>query len=268
MSDQELGRFDIAQVNQACASALSSTAGSPIPDAALEVDRMAARARAETERHWHRYTSRPEEYNDSLAYFRLLCLVTVLQDDFGVRYHPERAKSNADAVERNETFYADAQTVFLAGLTGAARVGTCASLPVLYVAVGRRLGYPMKLVTTRNHLFARWDDGRERINVEATGVGLSVFDDDYYRRWPFPVSPEEERRERYLVSLSPREELGVFLSLRAHCLAATGRRHEAINVQQEVCRRFPESPTHAGYLRELERTGRIVVSRLEGMDTR
>ena len=29
--------------------------------------------------------------------------------------------------------------------------GTCSSLPVLQVAVGRRLGYPLKLVTTKGH---------------------------------------------------------------------------------------------------------------------
>ena len=36
--------------------------------------------------------------------------------------------------------------------------GTCASMPVLYVAVGRRLGYPLKLVEARGHLLLRWDD--------------------------------------------------------------------------------------------------------------
>ena len=111
----------------------------------------------------------------------------------------------------------------------------------------------MKLVATRNHLFARWDDGITHFNVEATSSGLVVFDDDYYRRWPFPISPEEELRERYMVSLSPREELGVFLSLRAHCLAAVGRIREAVEAQRQVCLRFPRSQMHAGFLQELER---------------
>ena len=251
MAEHELTQLDIAQVNRACGSGLSTelSAGNH----PQELDRMADRTRSETERNLHRYTGKPDEFHNSPPFFRMLCLVTVLQQDFGVCYHPDRAKPNSEAVEPNETFYGDPTAVFLSGLMGPARVGTCASLPVLYVAVGRRLGYPMKLVATRNHLFVRWDDGTTHLNIEATSSGLVVFDDDYFRSWPFPISPEEELRERCMVSLSPREELGVFLSLRAHCLTAVGRFREAVEAQREMCLRFSSSQIHAGFLRELER---------------
>lgn len=61
------------------------------------------------------------------------------------------------------------------------RTGTCASLPVLYAAVGRRLECPLKLVTARNHFFVRWDGAGERLNIKATTEGVTTFEDEYYR---------------------------------------------------------------------------------------
>jgi regulator of sirC expression with transglutaminase-like and TPR domain len=120
-------------------------------------------------------------------------------------------------------FFADSQDVFLHGLTGANRQGTCSSLPVLYVAVGRRLGYPLKLVTTKGHLFVRWESASERFNFEAAGNGANRFSDDYYRRWPLEVSEAEIQADGHLKSLTPAEELAVFLSIRGMCQAEVGR---------------------------------------------
>jgi hypothetical protein len=107
------------------------------------------------------------------------------------------------------------------------RTGTCSSLPVLQVAVGRRLGYPLKLVTTKGHLFVRWEGAGERFNIEAAGQGVSRFTDDYYRRWPLEITAAEEVAEGYLKSLTPPEELAVFLSIRGMCLREAGRLEEA-----------------------------------------
>jgi regulator of sirC expression with transglutaminase-like and TPR domain len=131
--------------------------------------------------------------------------------------------ASAAQARRGDGFYADAADVFLPGVTGASRRGTCSSLPVLYVAVGRRLGYPLKLVTTKGHLFVRWEDSRERFNFEAAGNGANRFSDAYYRHWPAEVSDAEIQAEGHLKSLSPSEELAVFLSIRGMCEAEHGR---------------------------------------------
>jgi hypothetical protein len=112
-------------------------------------------------------------------------------------------------------------------------------LPVLYVAVGRELGYPLKLVTTRGHLFVRWEGKGERFNVEATARGLLTHPDEYYRHWPFEVTREEERAEGYLKSLSPAEELAVFLSIRGMCLREHGRYGEAAEAFAAAAQRNP-----------------------------
>ena len=96
-----------------------------------------------------------------------------------------------------------------------------------YLALGRRLGYPLKLVTTRQHLFLRWDSPTEKFNLEATGKGMNRYDDAHYRQWPFPISEQEVKEQDYLKSLSPREELSVFLSIRGACLTEAGRLAEA-----------------------------------------
>jgi len=54
--------------------------------------------------------------------------------------------------------FKNSRDLFLHGMVGSDNGGTCVSMPVLYVAVGRRLGYPMRLVLAKAHVFARWDD--------------------------------------------------------------------------------------------------------------
>ena len=237
----ELSRVDISLMNLLCVTGLAGSEGTDVPLALAELERMAHQVKAETERHYRKFRAHPEEFNGSETYFRMLCLVTVLQQDFGVGYSPHHARSSDGPIEPNEAFFADSRDIFLNGLLGSKRTGTCASMPVLYVAVGRRLGYPLKLVVAKNHLFARWEDGRERLNIEATTQGLTTFDDDYYRRWPFPMTADEEKSERYLTSLGSAEELSVFLSLRTQCLLATGRWDEALFSQEQVCRLAPYS---------------------------
>lgn len=242
MNAGELEQVSIEWMNLMCATGLPGSDLADAGTASAALDRMARQVKTETERHHHKFQTNPEEFNHSEAYYRMLCLVTVLQQDFSVRYSPNRARPSDGPIEPNDTFFADSRDIFLHGLLGPERTGTCASMPVLYVAVGRKLGYPLKLVATKNHLFVRWEDSRERLNIEATSHGLTTFDDDYYRRWPFPMSPEEERSERYLVSLSAAEEFAVFLSLRTQCLLAAGRHKEALECQEHACRMAPASP--------------------------
>lgn len=110
------------------------------------------------------------------------------------------------------------------------RGGTCASLPVLYVALGRRLGYPLKLVAAARHLFARWDDpGGERFNIEISNPGgLDTHSDDHYLDWPVPIRGTEWQEVFHFRSLTPREELACAWAKRGFCLRANGLPREAV----------------------------------------
>jgi regulator of sirC expression with transglutaminase-like and TPR domain len=151
----------------------------------------------------------PAEFDGSLAKFRMMALVTVLQRDLGVRYDP--------ACQEGPYCALDPRTLFIHGLLDG-QGGTCVTMPVLYVAIGRRLRYPLYLVQAREHFFVRWEEPRgERFNIEATTLGFTPRDDDHYRHWPKPIRDEEIRQGLFLRNLSPQEEHAAFLRERGQC---------------------------------------------------
>ena len=146
-------------------------------------------------------------------------MISVLQRNFGVVYNPR-------CIPEDSTLYPE--DVFIHGILGGTG-GTCASLPVIYTAVGRRLNYPLKLVTAPCHLFCRWDDPNgERFNICASNNnGFDNPDDDYYRTGRYPITPEQEKEGHFLISLSPRQELANFLGQRGYCWLDLGNYKEA-----------------------------------------
>jgi hypothetical protein len=213
LTDEQLATHDIALVNLACAADLPGAEGIDQDACAFKLDYWSRRVRQYTEAALPNFRRKRWDYRNSEGYFRALCMITVLQRDLGVRYNPAKIPEEVP-LEVADTFVHGA-------ILGEG--GTCASLPVLYVAVGRRLGYPLKLATTRvkdkpwGHLFVRWDDpAGERFNIEGTNRGLTSEPDDYYRTGIFEITPEQEEKGCLLRSLTPRQELAGFLAERGH----------------------------------------------------
>lgn len=208
--ESDLAAVDVAEVNLACA------AGLPGSD---KIDHDLCRRKLAL---WTRYSGRfiegvmpyfragkYEEYPDSEPRFRIHALVTALQRDCGVCYHPGKRSDDAKF---------EPEDSFLHGILQGGG-GTCASLPVLYVSIGRRLGYPLKLAVTKSHLYARWDDPEtgECFNIEGSGDGVSFFPDEHFCTGRFAMLPQTVEACGYLCSLKPREELAYFLAQRAEC---------------------------------------------------
>ncbi|MGL4552545.1 MAG: hypothetical protein ACRC33_15335 [Gemmataceae bacterium] len=223
LDDCALGQLDIAAVHLACADGLP---GGPTPAQAAEcLERLDHYARClvdYTRRALPTFRARPDSYDGSEGKFRMVCLVRLLQEQFGVRYNEAKIPKDVQL--------GAADTFIHGSLLGEG--GTCASLPVVYAAVGRRLGYPLKLVSTRTkdtgHQFVRWDEPSERFNFEANNEGMDSLTDDQYRRPPYgDVTPEVERWGCLLRSQSPRAELSGFLSHRAHCWLEAGQSRQA-----------------------------------------
>jgi hypothetical protein len=238
LPSSDLARVDIAVMNLLCEQRLPGAEKIGPAEAARMLDQWAERVRVETERHAYRFERSPAEFEHSNGYFPMVMLAVVLAEDCGVHYRPER-RIAPEAARMGDGFFSEAKDVFLGGLVGPRREGTCSSLPVLQVAVGRRLGYPLKLVTTKGHLFVRWEGAGERFNVEAAGRGVNRFPDEYYLRWPYVVSEQERTAEGYLRSLAAAEELAVFLSIRRMCCLEAGRNQEAGEAFAEAARRAP-----------------------------
>jgi hypothetical protein len=241
-SAEFLSSCDIALLNLVAARGLPATESLDIPACLDKLDDWATRVRIETLRHLYRFDPRSEETPSEFAYGssfgRFLCyfLLQVLQEECGVRYN---------AVRKFRPNFCEPADLFIHGiLEETGNGGTCASMPVVYVAVGRRLGYPLKLVEGREHLFFRWDDPRgtflrwpnagdcwvppDRFNVEGSGEGIAYRTDAHYMQWPQLWTEVDFVHGRYLRSLNASEELAAFLVQRGECFWDLGQHHEAM----------------------------------------
>jgi len=230
-----LGQLDVAVLNLLCAQGLPHSEDIDLDRIEEWLDKAAQQVELVTARHWYRFLKSPEFYHNSPAYFRCYYMLQVLQEDFGVKYNPKRAVDsdfqNANCMNPD---FRDSRDLFIHGIIDGDG-GTCCSMPILYAAVGRRLGYPLDTVEAPGHLFNRWNDPdgskfgiAEVINIEGAGYGISTHPDDYYRTWPKPWSDKDKAADCYLKSLSPQQELAGFLATRAECLTDCGRTTEAV----------------------------------------
>ncbi len=205
LTDEQLAPYDVAILHLACAVGLRGWELVDVAACLRWLDEAARKVKSYTTLNAWRLQAYPERFANSPARFKAMALITHLQRDLGVHYNPDKIAPEAKF---------ELQDSFLHGIvrTGA---GTCATMPVVYAAVGRRLGYPIKLVSVRGrlgmHYFARWDGGGERFNIEATAPGLSSPSDDEFRAGDYELPPDHERACQFLYSMRPRQELAHFL---------------------------------------------------------
>lgn len=155
-------------------------------------------------------------------------LGTVLAQDLGIRYNPELALPQLDGKIPTLAEGANAKDVFIHGLLEGNHFGTCASMPVLVVALGRRLGYPVNLAGAKYHLYVRYEEPNgKHFNVEPTVTEAFLTpEDDAYVNGQFKTSDEEVKGFSWLRPLSNREALSDFLNNRAICLGDAKRYEE------------------------------------------
>ena len=238
MTDEQLGKYDIARLNLICAQGLPGAENLKIAAQLKKLDEWTAWVKREVEKNMYRYHRAPENF-PSEAYFRVAMMVTVTKQDFKCVYNPERGIDPQNP-EPAETFFANSQDLFIHGFLGKEDpTGTCASFPVLFTAIGRRLDLPIKLVTSPQHLFCRYDNGKERFNIETTYGGMSSKDDDYYRNWPRKIDKASEDANGHLKSLTPKGELAAFLSSRRACLSANKKQTEALKAASQAYHLMP-----------------------------
>lgn len=237
---------DAARMNLLCAKGLNGSEDIDVDKCLKTLDEWAAFVKHETDRHLYKYKQNPKEYHNSEAYFRMLMVITVLQQDYGIKYNL-KLSSLAGKIDWDDA--KDSKYVFLHGLLTGEYKGTCASMPVLYLAIGRRLGYPLKLVCARNHIFLRWEDDKERINLEATGPGLSIHSDEHYRK---DFTPEDKKNKYYLKSLNPTEEYALFLEFRADIMLYNGLDEGAKRIYKKLLEYNPDNTLIQKRLREIK----------------
>lgn len=233
-SEDELARQDIAAVNLACTRGLPGSEKVNVARCLETLDRWACRVGRLTA--WAAFDRNPGHWNHSRGIYRMHVMMCVLQREFGVRYKPLMIPENAK-------FGFD--ECFIHGIIQG-EGGTCGTLPVVYVAAGRRLGYPLKLVAAQagkwGHLFVRWDEpGGERFNIEMSNGSLDCPPDDYYRTGRYTTHPAWEESGAILKSMTPREELADFLAQRSACWLDAGKPRQQAESLAWACALAPDN---------------------------
>jgi hypothetical protein len=257
VSTADLGKVDLARMNLLCTEGLPGSENLNIPQCLTTLDLWTRAIKRYTANHYDEFLHDPTETH-TWAEYRMMIIMSALSQGYGVHYDVASAideygfdpattkpKSVTDYYPTDNfdpSFFADSELFFINGLLGPKRDGTCSSLPVLVAVIAQRLGYPVTLVNTFRHTFVRWDDGKERFNIETTVVGgLQEVSDDEYCQWPRPLTAQMVVAEDYLQPLTPEQELACFLYSRVGCLLANGRLEEAIKLRPRCAELVPTS---------------------------
>ena len=85
------------------------------------------------------------------------------------------------------------------------REGAASPLSFLYAVLGQHLGLPLRVAAAPRHVFVRYEDRTETLNIETTDRGSIYTEAQYKERFGDPPSPP------YLKGLSRREGLALLL---------------------------------------------------------
>ena len=254
LSDEEIENFDIARMNLLCAKGLPGSVDLDVEQCLEKLDQWAIYVRQkETQDYPGIFLRNRAYYKNSLAFSKGIYLGLIIKQDLGCDYNQQLVDSGALADMKSSRFFHDSSDIFINGLLQNGK-GTCSSLPVLMVALGRRCDYPLYVVDCRAHAFVRWDDGKEKHNFEITSVGgVNSHSDEHYKKWPYPMTEDFIEKESKLKNLSNKENLGIFSLQRAICLIEHKRYSEALKCYVVASNIFPKSENLQKDIESLER---------------
>ncbi len=221
LSDEEIEHLDLGVMNLLCAQTLPDAKELNVLHYKDLLDLWTEKVRERTEEKYFLFNKDPGRFYNSPGYFKMLVMATVLQEEFKVGYN--RELDGKRPLERDK----DSRDLFIHGILDDKKTGTCASLPVIYVVIGQRLGYPVQLAITREHVYARWvkseiPGNEECFNIEVTNQGMMSHSDEYYQNWPWKLTKDEIQSGQVNRTINKLESFALFLNLRANCLKAQG----------------------------------------------
>jgi len=245
LSNAELQRTDVALLNLLAARGLPGAERLDIERCLRTLDSWAEAVRRYVTDSYHEFRRNTSSYFHHEGFFLFLSMVTLLKHPRGMaaRYQPT-------AIDSSD--FSDSRDDFLHGVL-TRKLGTCASLPVIFVAIGRRLGWPMHLAVAKRHVLCQWVHDGSRRNLEGSCPGGGdTYPDEHYYRWPAPLTRDELASGRYLRPLNAAESLALFLETRGHCLVDNGRFDEAHEAYAAAYRLAPNWSQYDGHLSSLK----------------
>ena len=165
LSDAELERVDIVEMNIAVAREIPGLEKLDYARYRKTVDAWTEQFRRWLPTTEHAFKQTPEKYKNDINFFCPGMLAQFLDEHVGVAYVAQQKQDQKRGVK--EVRYTDPGYLLLHGLIDT-KEGTCATMPALHVAIGRRLGWPVTLACAKSHYVCRYDDGKVVYNIEAT----------------------------------------------------------------------------------------------------
>ncbi|KGD96680.1 transglutaminase family protein [Rhizobium sp. YS-1r] len=118
------------------------------------------------------------------------------------------------------------------------RRGNCITMPILFLALGQRVGLTMTLAEAPLHVFIKYTDDAGKVwNLEPTSGGGAVRDDWY--RQKLPMSDQAVANGIYLRALSHQEAVAVIASFLVERDIGKGQFENALAVSDVLLRHYP-----------------------------
>ncbi len=237
-SDERLASEDTGNLNILCSCGLPNA--EDLGDCFAKFDQWTLRVQEFTEQNAYKFHKNPAYYEHSFAKYQMMAIATESHHNQGISYYWPADQGDYDGT--------DSRNLFIHGILTKHGV-TCCNMPVLQLAIGRRLGYPLYLRKAHRHYYARWDEpGGESFNIECT-TGFAAPADEFYRQGRMECPDEEVEKGCYLRNLTPREELAQFLLERHNCLKDHMRLEEAHQALYFAHQLFPQNGIISDQLR-------------------
>lgn len=158
--------------------------------------------------------------------YRIRALNTHLYKIFGMEY------------DLNDPYVKNIKNRYINGILDTKK-GSCVSMPLLYLAVAQRLGYPIYAVNVPQHIFLRYVDPSLKMkNIEATGGGGYSSDEEYIES--LQISFIALTKGAYLRTLTHREFLGILIAQNGIYWANNGDIDRAIEYLEIAVRLNPK----------------------------
>jgi len=172
LSDAELEQVDIVEMNIAVARGIPGLEKLDYDHYRSTVDKWTDQFRLLLAAKEFDFRKNPERFKNDINFFRLGLLAEFLDYHVGVAY----VENQKQALKRGlkSISYTDPGHLMLHGLIDTKR-GTCATMPTLHVAIGRRMGWPVSVSCAKSHFICRYDDGEVVYNIESTDTGRGGF---------------------------------------------------------------------------------------------
>ncbi len=122
------------------------------------------------------------------------------------------------------------------------RKGNCIGLSVLYLSIAERLKLPLFGVNVPEHIFVRYDDGKQRINIEMGHSGMSLSDTFYATHSIERFDKKSVDNGCFLMNLNKKEVISnVFLN-RSKIRKEGGNNRGALNDCNKAILLNPKNP--------------------------